>query len=347
MLKNVKLINKSALLNNLNFCQNKCNNIMAIVKANAYGHGLKQVVKAIENKVNFWGVSNEKEALKLKKILSVQSNILVVAKCNGYSVLIKNNIHITIDNLQELTKLATICKKLNKCAYAHIAINTGMNRIGVKTLNYFKKMLQFIKNNTQIVLAGIFTHCYNADQNNRHFHIQMQKFAKFVEMVDYTKILVHIGGSFCLNHKLPVFVNMVRCGFFLYGYGNKQLKPVMQVMSKIIKIVNCKKGEYVGYGKTRLKKDKVIAVVPIGYADGIGRKLSNKVYVEINGIKCKSVGKICMDCMLVDITNARAKLGDNVNVYTNADYFAKLTRTSPYEILTNFNNSRCKTLLIE
>ena len=134
---------------------------------------------------------------------------------------------------------------------------------------------------------------------------------------------------------------MVRVGYYLYGYGMRGLKPVMKIQGKVIKIIDCKKGEYVGYGnKSKLISDKKIAMVPIGYADGVMRRLSNNYNVKINNMPCKIVGNICMDMCMVDISNVTCNVGDNVILMDNALQIAKLVDTSPYEVLTSFNMLR-------
>lgn len=340
---NAKIINKNNLISNLNFCEGVGKNIIAMVKADAYGHGLKQIVNSIKERVSFWGVANIREALNLKRLLNDRHKILVVGKSNSFHCLIKNNIHFAIDDLSEIKKISNICKKLKKKAYIHIAVNTGMNRIGVKSLLCFCNMLDYINKQKNIVLCGVFTHCYNADETKTHFYSQMKLFSYYVKLINNKNVLIHIGGSFCLNHKIPKFVDMVRVGMFLYGYGNKTLKPVMTIQSKIVKLSFCKKGEFVGYGNTMLKKDSLIATIPIGYADGVPRRLSDRAYVNINGKKCKIVGNICMDMMMVDVTNISVRLNDKVEIYNSANYFAQITDTSPYEILTNFRKCRCYT----
>ena len=252
---------------------------------------------------------------------------------------------MTVDNLKELQIIKRLCLRLNKAAKIHIAVNTGMNRIGVKYLQKFKQMLSFICKNKLLKLKGVFTHCFDADIKNSHFYKQMKVFKKYIKYIKNKNVLIHIGGSFCLTKKIPNFVNMVRVGLFIYGYGVFKLKPVMSITSKVIKITKCKRGESVGYGSTLLKKDSTIGLVPLGYADGLPINLSNKADVIINNQKCKIIGRICMDMLMVDITNKKVKLFDSVIVFNNADYFAKLCKTSTYEILTNFNKIRAKEII--
>ena len=189
-------------------------------------------------------------------------------------------------------------------------------------------------------------------ENKNHFKRQMAVFYKFVCLVN-SPVLVHIGGSYCLKHKIPKFVNMVRVGYFLYGYGSSKLKPVMQIQSKITKIIKVKKGQFVGYGATKLKKTTQIAIVPVGYADGIPRNLSNKgsMYVKIKINKrqhlqqAKIIGKVCMDMLMIDVASTQIALGQKVIILKDAKIYAKLANTSPYEILTNFAKFRGRVIV--
>lgn len=338
-MKNKKIINYDNLLFNLKKCQNYFPNICAMVKANAYGHNDISIVNFLQNHINYFGVANEIEALELRKKFD-NINIIVVGKSSKYNLLIKNKIQFTIDSEQEIDEIKKICAKTSQIAYIHIAINTGMNRIGVKSIKQFKNILEKINQNKKLKLCGIFTHTFDSDSSSGHFYEQMQNFYQYVKIVNNPEILIHIGGSYVLNHKIPTFINMVRVGYYLYGYGKKILRPVMKITTKIIKIIDCKKSEYVGYGKNKLKANSKIAILPIGYADGLNRRLSNKYCVLIKNNKCKIVGNICMDMCMIDISNVECKIGDEVCILDNAQEMAKIVETSPYEILTGFNRLR-------
>lgn len=132
---------------------------------------------------------------------------------------------------------------------------------------------------------------------------------------------------------------MLRLGIALYGYENENCEPVMRVKSKIIKVFKAKKGEHIGYGKKyRVKEDGLFAIVPMGYADGVSRNFSSKIFVEINGRQCPIVGNVCMDCFFVKCENACE--GDDVVVLQNAENVATKLSTIPYEILTGFSKMR-------
>lgn len=349
-MENYKIINKSALQHNLNYCKSSGKQIMVMVKANAYGHGDRQIVNLLKNNVSFFGVANTKEAIKVKRIVSKTASVLVVTKSKHFKMLILNNIHITIDELSELYEIEKISKTLNKCANIHIAINTGMNRIGVKKLSIFKQMLLFISQSKHLNLVGMFTHMFDADQDCTHINKQLYIFKKYVSLAKDKCKFFHIGGSYCLNYKLPKFVNMVRCGLFVYGYGNKNLKPVLSIKSTITKTTYLCQGEYIGYGHNRCKAQTKIAQIPLGYADGFSKCLENNFSVFADGQNntksYKSKGSICMDCFFVDITKGNVMVGDKVVVFNDANYFANILQTSCYEVLTHFSHTRAKTIIV-
>ena len=341
-----KEINKNNLVNNYEYCASKDKKIMCILKANAYGHGLKEVSQILKDRCNWFGVASVGEAIQLKEYIGDSANILVLSKSDKFNLLIKKDIHITVDTLSELKTISEQVSKMGKTAKVHIAINSGMNRIGVSDLDSFIDMLAFIKQSENINLCGVFTHMYDEDQESNHYQSQIKTFKKFVGLVD-SDVLVHIGGSFCLKHKIPDFVNMVRVGYFLYGYGDIHLKPVMQVKSRVVKILDVKQGENVGYGLNTLKQDKKIAIVPLGYADGILRRISNKGNVLISSKKCKIIAKVCMDCIMVDVTKIDVTENAEVTVMYDAEKFAKWANTSAYEVLTSFNGFRASTLVVD
>ncbi len=343
---NKKIIKANALINNF-FQVKGCNKkVMVMVKANAYGHGVKNVVSVLKKHNSFWGVANVNEALEVKRCVNKHHRILVVGKSNNFFLLIKNDIEFTIDSIDELKKINEIAVEVGKRARVHIKINTGMNRLGLCNLKEFKQILNFIRCNKSIKLCGVFTHLYDADCKKNHVAEQYREFKKYICLIKDKSILVHIGGSYCICNKIPKYINMVRSGFYIYGYGNKNLTPVMQIESKIIEVHKIKQNQNVGYGKNKIKEAKKIAVVPVGYADGLSRNLSNIAVVDINCHKCRIVGKICMDMFMVDITNINAEVGDTVRVFYDANYFAKITNGSAYEVLTNFSKLRADDKII-
>lgn len=342
-----KIISKANIISNVNYCKSIFPNICAMVKADAYGHGVRNILPCIADEVSIYGVANIHEAISLRIINSL-CKIIVVGKTKMCKAVIANNISITIDCIDDCKQIVRVCKKYCARVNIHIAINTGMNRIGVNSMNEYLEILNYINRNSNYLnLEGIFTHCFDADLSKTHFYSQMKIFYEYVKLVDYKSIYVHIGGSYVLNHKIPQFVNLVRIGYFLYGYGAKRLKPVMQINAPIVKIYDCKAGENIGYGNNIINKDTTVAVISIGYADGLPRPLSKNYSVIVNSKKAKILGNICMDMTMIDVTNISCKNGDNAQVMTNASLIAREIKTSPYEILTGFKSLRGKSLIID
>lgn len=368
-----KIILKNKLLNNVRIIKSRLNSsckLCAMVKANAYGHGLKEIVEILKNNVDFFGVANLHEALKVKYITN-SSNILIVGRTSNLLETIQNDISFAIISKEQFEELLNFLHNyaktyevdLSSKVKIHIKINCGMNRFGINKLSEFKYIYkQAMKNNIQV--EGVFTH-FPCIENKLIYEKQKMFFNMFLkEIPNNQNPIVHIGGSGVIlkrkNKKqiynlpnIDINFNMVRVGILLYGYGDdgllKGLKPVMKIESKIVNIIDVKKGEYVGYGTNfKAKTDMKIAVVPVGYADGLPRSFNTdgylKVVCEEDGKKashnCKITGNICMDLTMIDVTAINAKVGDRVIVLSDADSMARKLKTISYEILTNFSKLR-------
>ncbi len=334
------LINKENLQSNLNFVKKQRHNakICAMVKANAYGHGIKQIVKLLSGRVDCFGVVNIQEAMLVRK-LDKFTSIVIFGYCENIKCAIENNISLSIISIENLKKIIKIAKKLNKKPKLHLNINSGMNRFGIKSIEDFDKVINILLKNN-LTLQGIFTHFSSLTTDPNYTIKQREIFESFIQRLPSSfKPIVHVGGGNSL-FKIKGF-EMYRVGMFLYGYGHDKLKPVLSVKSKIVALQEVEKDEHVGYMAAFTAQEKMkVAVIPLGYDDGIKRELSNNFYVKINGAFCKSVGKICMDCFMVDVSKINVKVGDEVEVLLNASEWTKILNTTEYEILTNFNGFR-------
>lgn len=313
--------------------------ICAMVKANAYGLGIEKICKILECKVEFFGVANINEALEVRKICP-NTKVLIVGKTTNFSLCAKNKISVTIDGKDQLEKLVSQINQNNikDCINIHIKINSGMNRLGIKSENEFKETVKICEKN-KINIEGVSTHFSTADCDTQFFQKQKKKFEKFLDLIPKRfSPIVHVGGSAVVLQK-PFEYDMLRVGIGLYGFLNgTKVRSVVKVRSKIIKIVEVEKGERVGYsnGFIASKKTK-IAVLPIGYADGVSRNLSGRIKVLVNGKKCLSVGKICMDMMFVDVSGEKVFEGQEVFVLFDVKKWAQILSTIPYEILTSLS----------
>ena len=326
----------------------------AVVKANAYGLGIQTICKSIKSYVDYFAVACIKEA---KDIRSFDRNtpilILGIVPASTYKWCSENNVTVTISNK---TDIYNIENNINDVFRVHVALNTGLNRIGFKKTQEIKECLKLISNSKKIVLDGMFSHF--ATKHNDTLFIKKQFYSyMLLSKVVKDKVIKHISNSFATIYNGMYHLDMVRCGYLLYGNtATKDInnKPVLKITSKVVSITYVNKGESIGYDRNYLAtKNMMVGIVPIGYADGLDRRLSNKGYFYINNKKCPIIGNICMDVTMVDITECEAVVGDNVlilgcdgvNKITLEDY-SKILGTSPYEIQLKFKYDRMNYLVV-
>ena len=320
--------------------QNK--KIIAIVKANAYGHGANEISNFLKSKkISYLGVANLDEALELKKNRS-NAKILIMGSITNEEIVkaIKLKIEFTIYDFSQikfLDKLKNI--KIN----FHLKIDTGMNRLGLSK-NEIAQAAKIFYKNKNFIMKGIYTHFAEADKKKSAFtkkqiltfKLCVEFFKKSISSIDF----IHASNSSGIINYEDDFFNTIRPGLFIYGLSNeKNLKPVMSLMTKVIKIRELNKGDSVSYGRTFIAKRKMkIAVIPLGYADGLPRSLSNKGYLFCKGNKCKIIGRVCMDLTMIDVTNVKnIRIGSNITIFDDknqtATDIAKMIQTIPYDIV--------------
>ena len=328
---NKKVLDKKALEFNLSYFKNFAPELCAVVKADAYGHGLENVVKILGTKPDFYGVANFDEALRVIKVCP-NAKVLLLGKT--FSFHFPSNVFFTAMTLKDVRK-AIESGLTEKC---FIKINSGMNRFGFdcsneKLMNLLKKLIKKHK------FAGLLVH-FSSIKNKKVTEREYQNFLKASQFLE-TNLKICFGGSGAKN--LPC--DLLRVGIGLYGYGDPNLKKVMQLKSKVLQIRSLEKGERAGYdGFFKAKKRTTLAVVGVGYGDGFERDGAKKMLFEIKGKRYKLVGKFCMDACFVDVTGGDVKVGDEVLAFENADILAKKLKKSHYDVLTNFALFRGKTL---
>ncbi len=323
----------------------------AIVKANAYGLGAKAVCKTLSGIADFFGVSSIYEAVKIREIDS-ETPILVLgaSSVENLQYCQENNISVSVSSLEKLTEFIHFCNSNKKHLKIHLQLNTGLNRYGLNDNFQLKRALTAIKRCKYIKLEGVYSHFATKLQDIDYIYQQFQRFISFKKLIKQDDIIFHIASSFATLLDGNLHLDMVRDGFLLYGgtANNIGNKFVLTIESQIVNILHAKPGETIGYDRLyKVTKPTTVAIIPLGYADGMDRRLSNNFSVLINGEKCPIVGNICMDVFMVDITNAKAKLYDKVTLLgangdkkiTIHDYAQKL-KTSPYEALLKFNYDR-------
>jgi len=356
-------VSKSALLHNIRVFRRSIGKrvkFTAVVKANAYGHGLKEIVPLIKNKVDMFAVDNIDEALMVRTIdSSVPVLILGYTTLANIRLPVENNISFVVYNIETLKKIISL--KLNKVAKIHLKIETGLNRQGIKG-NDLLEFLRFIKKHRDaIYLEGVYTHYANIEDtlDPSFAKKQLAEFKnalKIVKKEGFNPPLVHTAASAGTLLYPETHFSMVRIGFGIYGWWmsletrvsllaqkrNLVLKPVLTWKSIVAQIKHLEAGESVGYGQTWFAARKTkIAVIPVGYSDGYDRRLSNIGRVIINGRYANVVGRVAMNMIMIDITDIPAvKLEDEVALLGNkdglkvsADEWAKKIGTINYEVV--------------
>jgi len=327
--------------------------VMAVVKADAYGHGMVKCTEALlklKNKPEYFGVALLSEAIELRKSTNIKSPIVCFAPFHKelFKEYIKYNVILSVtseDQANELLKLKT-----KKKIIVHFNINTGMNRLGIRFSNAVKVIEKFA-NDKKIVIDGIYTHFATSDEKSKDFaNLQLKRFASLIEELRDKNInygLAHAANSGAILDMENSYFDMVRPGISLYGYTPSQettesikLKPVMSLYSKLSAITKVNKGETVGYGRLyKASKEIRCGTIPAGYADGLSRGLSDKMKVIINNKVFPQIGRISMDRISINLASTKIKKGSKViligsskNHKIDAWEWSKILNTIPYEI---------------
>lgn len=331
--------------------------VIAVVKADCYGHGCLDVVPTLlENGASRLAVAVLTEGIELRND-NIKASIMILGYTPIYLAeeLIKYDLEQTVYDLNYAKELSEIALKLNKKAKVHIAIDTGMGRIGfLPTDKAINEVLQICSLKGLEVL-GIFTHFSSSDEEDKEYtHEQFKKFTDFNSKLSELKIkipLKHTSNSGAIIDLPETYLDAVRAGIILYGYypsnevkkTNLSLKPALTLKARITRVQEMDKDMYISYGRTfKTERKSLIATIPIGYADGYSRLLAKNAKVIINGKFAPVVGRICMDQCMIDVTDIDGDinvgdeviiLGEQGDLKFNADDIADIMGTINYEIL--------------
>jgi len=319
--------------------------IMPILKANAYGTQINTILDMV-NKFDIVGVAFVDEGITLRE-LGYEKEIFILNQPyeNEIENITKYNLTIGVSSNDFLEKIGNT----NKNVTVHIEIGTGMGRTGINPVRV-KEYIERIKQYSNIKIEGIYTHLSSADIDKEYTEKQLNSFEIAVktakEILGDLKYVHSAGSNGILNFKSSHY-NLVRPGITLYGYKSAEdtykkinLKPVAKLKSKITLLKIVKENTSIGYGRSFVtKRETKVATIPIGYADGFCRGNSNKGYVLIQGEKATVIGNVCMDAIMVDVTNIEdVKLGDDVYIWDNEkitlEELANLNGTINYEVLS-------------
>ncbi len=297
---------------------------MAVLKADGYGHGAEPLAQiAGEGNIDFIGVSSLEEGITLRTagIRLPILNLGGIYPLENFSVAFEHNLIPTVASFEAARTLLKIAESRNTQASFHLKVDTGMGRIGV-SVEEAKKILSWTKNNPSALASGVYSHFSCADSDSRFSQTQLKKFdelRKFAKTLSLPPIQFHMANSAALFRFKNSHMDIVRPGLAMYGDSlvalpkGVKLFPVLSWHSRIIFLKKVKKGTSISYGQTYItKKESRIATVPVGYADGIPRAVSNKAFVLIGGKRCPLVGRVTMDQVMADVTGVNAKVGDEV-----------------------------------
>ena len=319
------------LEHNFNCVRNKLPNnikILGVIKANAYGHGAVEIGKFLDGKCDFFGVACIEEAVELKKA-EIKTPILILGRVFPFDIetAVKYDVRIPIFSYDDAVALSNEAVKQGKNMPFHFCIDTGMSRIGFQVSEESADICKSITELPNIFAEGLFSHFATADEKDLSKAVeQRNKYKAFCKMLSDREIEIpikHLNNSAGIMN-FDEYFDMCRMGIITYGlYPSDEvdkdilvLEPIMSWHAKISHIKELEPNREISYGGT-FKTDRVtkVATVPVGYADGFPRCLSNKGKVIINGKYAKILGRVCMDQFMVDVSDIECNINDEVVLF--------------------------------
>lgn len=333
------------------------NRLICVVKADAYGHGLAPVVQTMTHcGVQDFAVAIPQEALDVRKVNPTASVLIM-----GYTAaeeareLIEADVTITVFTKGEAEKIKEAAKALGKQVKLAIILDTGMSRLGFNLTEEAVEDIADIASWPEVTLTDCFSHFSTADAQDKSYSIlQRQRFAQFADALRKRNVFFnhyHMSSSAGLEDFRVASFDSFRPGIIQYGYHSVgadaewyiPVEPILTWKAKITRLAKVSQGTPVSYGNTwTAEQDSWIATLPVGYADGYRRGLSNRAKVLVHGVPCPQVGRICMDQLMVDVSQVPEVaemdevilLGEDQGLKFNADDMAQILDTISYEVLT-------------
>ena len=316
--------------------------LLAVVKADAYGHGSVMLAPTLlASGVDMLGVASIDEGVDLREA-KINAEILVLGAVPVWAVesAVRSDLTISIFSKEHIESCKRAYERLGVKPKVHIKLDTGMNRIGVAE-DDAAAFIKEVQAADFIELRGIFTHLANAE-NREKTDLQIKKWNEIISHIHTDGLLLHVqntAGALCFE--VPG-INMVRVGIAFYGLLPElptgecemlHLKQVMSLKGRIVHIHALRPDEGVSYGHSFTAKDRrKIATIPVGYADGVPRELSNKIFGFLNDVEIPQIGNITMDQMMFDVTEVDAQIGDVITVLGDINAWAKALNTINYTL---------------
>ncbi len=361
---NYVTIDMDAILGNYRaVCRKTGVPVMAVIKADAYGHGAVQIGRLLAPECPFFGVSSVSEALELRHA-GIQTPVLILghAPTSAFSRLVDAGIRPTIFHYDDAVALSREAQSRGVIAKCHLAVDTGMSRIGFQVTEADADICQQIAQLPGLEIEGVFSHFATADCCDlSRSHAQTRLFDSFCQMLSQRGIqprLRHLNNSAGIMN-FDTHYDMVRSGIVTYGlYPSDEvspdllaLTPAMSWYSRVSHVKRLPAGREISYGGTYVTtKDTRVATIPVGYADGYRRSLSSKFYVLIHGRKAPILGRVCMDQMMVDVTDIpQTAIGDTVTLMgsdgsetISAEEIAEVAGSFNYEFVCGISRRVCR-----
>lgn len=359
-------VNFDALTHNYNYLRSKISattKFMAVVKANAYGHGIVEVAQKLQELgADYFATAYIEEGVELRDNGIVTPILVLHAQQHHLDICIDRCLEPVIYSMEMLDSFIAFAKAKHQKSYPiHLEFNTGLNRIGIDPVDVHKA-INIIKSHPEVKVRGLQSHLAASEDLNEEEFTQQQisKFKNIAsilkEELSYDFLLHEANTSGILNYNNAHY-SMVRSGIGLYGFGNDakhdiHLKPISSLKSNISQIRSIEPGETVSYNRKFVAKDPMTyAVIPLGHGDGINRIYGyGNLKVSVNGKPAPTLGIICMDMFMVDITGIDAKVGDEVVIFDDLIHtsrqMAEDAGTISYELLTGIQK-RVKRVYID
>jgi alanine racemase len=344
-------INLSSVARNLNYYRSKLKKstrVMAMVKAFAYGAGPRDIAEWLNyNGIEFLTVAYTNEGIDLRKA-GVTNRIMVMSpEPTSFRLMVEHDLEPELFSLDLIRQFMTEADKNGLVDYpVHIKLDTGMYRLGLAE-DELEDAVNLLMQKGTVKIASVFSHLGSADEeaHDKITHLQAERFermARFIEDITGSTFLKHLLNSAGIERFPQYQYDLVRIGIGLYypgGLGHEKVEPAVYFKTKVSQVKSVKAGDGVGYGFSDiLDKERIIAILPVGYADGLYRKMGEgRSRMYINGFYVPVVGRICMDMCMIDITGKRVVPGDEVEIFgehISIGEVAEICETIPHEILT-------------
>lgn len=333
-------INLSALRENALFFKLNAKDgekIAFVVKADAYGHGIKRVVETIDDIADAFVVATAEEGLVVRSASDKPILALCPLSDDEIPILIRNEISLSVSSESDALRVAAISANMNKRAYVHLCLDTGMNRMGFKNKKALYKSINILKKCRTTTIKGVYSHFFDGG-NQTASDKQSILFKDMTRSVGIDDVIFHAAATDAFAFE-KYRMNAVRIGIGLYGYGSLGVKPCLSVVAFVARVEMVKRGESVGYGaKFVASRDEYVATVSIGYGDGLPRGYVGGD-ILVGGKRRKTIGVICMDYSFV-LVDENVKVGDEAvvigsqgNLTITARDIARRVGTIEYEIL--------------